>query len=192
VHLQPAFAHQREAAVGALAELVGKRPDHRRQREGADLQRLREEREQAERVGRTSGAAVEDEVSERRQAAESLLERRLPDRVQDEVDPTVVGELERFVRELLSRVVDDRVGAVRGALARVFACSLKFHAIAVSTTRLSRCTKAVTLPNGKLGPQAPAGVILNLNAGGSRCVNPYAISFYAPPLGIRATVNKRS
>src|SRR5207249_613293 len=62
---------------------------------------------------RGSGAPVEDEVPEGRQAAEPLLEGRLPNRVQDEVDTAVVGQPQRLIGELLRRVVDDRVGAVR-------------------------------------------------------------------------------
>src|SRR5262249_42219601 len=64
VHAEPALAHELPAAIGALAELVVERPDHRRQRERADLERLGKERDEAQGIGRAPGATVEDQMSE--------------------------------------------------------------------------------------------------------------------------------
>src|SRR5262245_4588064 len=92
VDAEPTLAHELEATVRALAELVVKRPDHRRQRERTHLERLREKRDEAEGIGRAAGAAVKDEMPEWRQTAKSLLHCRLADCVQDEVGAAVLGE----------------------------------------------------------------------------------------------------
>src|SRR5262249_37900599 len=112
VDAEPTLADERPAAIGALAELVVERPDHRRQRERADLERLGKERGEAQGIGRAARSSVEDQMSEWRQTTKSLLYRRLPHGVQDEVGAAMVRKLEPFVRELLRRIVDDRVGAV--------------------------------------------------------------------------------
>src|SRR5207249_6659756 len=103
VDLESAVAHEGKAAVGALAHLVGEAPGHARQHEAAHLLGLREEREDVEGVRRSPGAPVQDEVAEGRQAADALLERRLADRVQDEVDAAAVGQPQRLIGELLLR-----------------------------------------------------------------------------------------
>jgi hypothetical protein len=71
-----------------------------------------------EGVGRSAGAAVENEMPERCQTADAFFQRRLPNRVEDQVDTAVVREPERFVSELLARIVDDSVGAVIASGAR--------------------------------------------------------------------------
>lgn len=101
-----------EAALGALAAPVGEPARHRGQHEAAHLERLRREGRDVERVGRSAGAAVEDEVAEGRQAPEPLLEGRLADRVQDQIDAAAVGEPADLVGEALRRVVDDGVRPV--------------------------------------------------------------------------------
>src|SRR6266545_1542599 len=97
VQLEPALAHQGEAALRAVARLVGEEPGDRRHHEPTDLLGLRGQRGDVERIRRAPGAPVENEVPEGREAAQSLLERRLPHRVEDEVDPTVLGQPQHLV-----------------------------------------------------------------------------------------------
>src|SRR5215470_1364107 len=111
VELEPALAYEREAPLGALARLVGKAPRQGRQRERADLLRLRGEDGEVERIRRAARVPVEDEVAEGRQAAKPFLEGWLADGVQDEIDAAIAGQAQHLVGELLLRIVDHRVGA---------------------------------------------------------------------------------
>src|SRR5437762_3485807 len=86
VQLELALAHEREAPLGALARLLREVARDRRHHEAAHLLRLRRERRDVERIGRPAGAAVQDEMAERAETAQPFLERRLADRVEDEID----------------------------------------------------------------------------------------------------------
>src|SRR5437867_13280550 len=86
VQLEASLAQKREAPIGALACLVGEAARQRRQREGADLLRLRREHREVDRIRRPAGPTVQDEVPERGETAQPLLEGRLADRVEDEID----------------------------------------------------------------------------------------------------------
>src|SRR5580704_12221629 len=56
---------------------------------------------------RSAGAAVENQMAEGREAGETLLERRLPDRVEDQINAAAVGDAHRLSGEIMRRVVDD-------------------------------------------------------------------------------------
>src|SRR5882672_4768477 len=91
VELEASLAHEREAPLGTLAGLVGKASRQGRQRERAHFLRLRGEDRQVERIWRAARASVEDDVPEGGQTAKALLERRLADGVEDEIDAAVAG-----------------------------------------------------------------------------------------------------
>src|SRR6266849_1733743 len=92
VELEPSLAHEREAPLGALPRLVGKAPCQGRQRERAHLLRLRGEDREVERIRSAASTSVEDDVSEGRQTSQPVLERRLSDRVEDEIDAAIAGQ----------------------------------------------------------------------------------------------------
>src|SRR5262249_13302162 len=112
VDAKPTLTHELPAAIGALAELVVERPEHRRERDRADGERVGKERGETQGIGRAARASVEDQMSEWRQTPKSILYRRFPHGVQDEIGAAMVREPEHFVRELLRRIVDDGIGAV--------------------------------------------------------------------------------
>src|SRR5215471_12666728 len=111
VQLEASVAQQGEAPIGALARLVGEASRQGRQREGADLLRLRREHGEVDWIRWVAGATVQDEVPERGETAEPFLDGGLADRVENEIDASIAGEPQHFVRELVLDVVDDRVRA---------------------------------------------------------------------------------
>src|SRR5579863_7418659 len=84
-HLQLPFLHQLETRLGPLAHQIVLRGSGE-QHKAADLDRLRKETPYVELVGRAASPAVQDQMPERRQALEALLEGRLADRVENQID----------------------------------------------------------------------------------------------------------
>src|SRR5215467_437165 len=62
------------------------------EREAAHLRRLIEQPKQVKRFGWTTGASVEDYVSERCQASETLRKGCRPDRIENQVRATSAGQ----------------------------------------------------------------------------------------------------
>src|SRR5713101_1112277 len=110
-HLQLPFLHQLETRLGPLAHQIvlgGSREQH----EAAYLGRLRKETPYVELVRRTSRAAVQNQMAERREALETLLESRLADSVENQIDALAAGEFHGLVREIMRFVIDHLVGAI--------------------------------------------------------------------------------
>src|ERR1700733_3678948 len=92
-----------EAAAMDLLHAVYHRHD-----KAADLLRFREQMPpHIDRIGRAARASIENEMTERSEAREALLEGRLPDRIEDQIDAVPVGDTHRLSREIMGRIVDD-------------------------------------------------------------------------------------
>jgi hypothetical protein len=93
--------------VGALRRVVHQR------RPGDEQRTLLRQQQRVERRHRPRGVAVGDQHAERAQAVERAHEDILADAVIDHRDPLAAGDLAHALREVLGRVVDDMVAAVR-------------------------------------------------------------------------------
>src|SRR5207249_11061873 len=102
---QLAFTRQTEDGLEAAAVNLVHPVDHRYD-EPAHLQRLAEEAHRIDRVRRAAGAAVNDEMPERGEAAEALVDRRLADGIENEIDPTTVGQPQCRLCEVVGPVLD--------------------------------------------------------------------------------------
>src|SRR5579885_1189040 len=109
-HGESALAREAENVVEAVAMDFVHRVHHRH-REAAYLERLAEQDHRTYRVGNASGAAVEHEMAERREALEALVEGGFADRVEYEIDAAPRGQPQGLDREIVLFVIDDLVGA---------------------------------------------------------------------------------
>src|SRR5579859_6894754 len=84
---QLALANQLERMLEPAAHHLAIAVDQR-QDEATDLQRFLHQLRHVQRIGHPTSAPEENQMAERREAFQSLLEGRLADRIEDEVDAT--------------------------------------------------------------------------------------------------------
>src|SRR5512135_3265325 len=108
---QLAFANQLErmleAAAHHFAIAVNERQD-----ESADLQRFLHQLRHVQRIWHPAGAAEENQMTERSQALQPLLEGWFTDRIEHQVDAAAAADTHDLGGEILLLVIDDLVGSV--------------------------------------------------------------------------------
>src|SRR5262249_26516768 len=102
--LELAVADPAQELVRALEELGARDDVVVEARAGQEQRALRVENLRIERANRPARLAVERHHAARRQAVESLVERRLTDRVIDDLQPLAVREALHLGLEILLRV----------------------------------------------------------------------------------------
>src|SRR5208337_5302640 len=109
--LEFAFCDQLERFLDSSAHRVwhcGYGVEHETPHRG----RFLEQPEQVERFGWSAGAPVENQVAERSETLQPLIQRRRADRVQDQIDAASSGEAVRLDGEVAGGIVDRVVRAV--------------------------------------------------------------------------------